>query len=106
MLAGALMLGYTVFPISPRNSPAAVAALLLKTKAADLFLSSEPALQTLAELSLTQLDAEVKVRLHAMPSFDKLYGEEFMNGLSSLDGIPLASVDLDSPAMIFHSSGD
>lgn len=44
---GVLMTGHTIFPVSPRNSPVAIAHLLRKTGVTHLLIGREPAFQTL-----------------------------------------------------------
>ncbi|TCD65683.1 putative NRPS-like protein biosynthetic cluster [Steccherinum ochraceum] len=53
--AGMMRANCIIFPISPRNSPAAVAHLLNQTHAQHVIVGSEPALQSLAEAAFEQL---------------------------------------------------
>ncbi|THH03024.1 hypothetical protein EW145_g6597 [Phellinidium pouzarii] len=102
-LVGVMRTGWTIFPISPRNSPPAVAALLTQTKATHLFISSEPAIQNLADSALKQIDADTVIELHQMPVFEDLFPTKGYD--PSFAPVPLVNIDMDSHAMILHSSG-
>ncbi|THH09230.1 hypothetical protein EW145_g2182 [Phellinidium pouzarii] len=102
-LVGAMRTGWTLFPISPRNSAPAVAALLSQTKATHLFVSVEPAIQRLADAALKQVDSEAAIEKHAMPIFEDLFPTKGCD--PSFIPVPLANIDLDAHAIIFHSSG-
>lgn len=67
-------------------------------------MSSEAALHELAEAALTQLESEVDVKIHAMPTFETLYSDGGID-LDFLEDSGVAPIDLDSTAMIYHSSG-
>lgn len=102
-IVGILRLGWTVFPISTRNSPAAIAALLTQTKSRHMFLSSDPAISALASSSLRHLSADSLTKTYHMPSFEDLFptrGPE-----PSFEYLPMPKVPVDAPAMILHSSG-
>ena len=95
--------GYTVFAISPRNSPEAVAHLLSKTEAALLLVSSEPSMVALGEAGLKIFQSSsMAPPMDHMPTFEYL--------LSSISddtyvNYPSVHYNLDSPALILHSSG-
>lgn len=92
--------GNTPFPISQRNSPAAVAHLLRETKAIALYVSHDPGMQTLAHLALKEVEAEMNVILLTMPTFHELY-----NPPHEAPPLSLPHHDLDTTGLIMHSSG-
>ncbi|KAI5116179.1 hypothetical protein M0805_002877 [Coniferiporia weirii] len=100
---GVMRTGWTIFPISPRNSPAAVVTLLEQTKASHLFVSVESAIQSLADASLDQIRTKVAIVKHRMPVFEDLFP---IGGYDhSFQFEPPVDVDMDSYAIILHSSG-
>jgi acyl-CoA synthetase (AMP-forming)/AMP-acid ligase II len=103
---GILRAGFAVFPISPRNSPEAVAHLLKKTGARHLLVGGEPMLQKLAAASLQSLRADdhLEIPLSGMPHFEDLYppGE---SSDSEFKYYPPVKFDLNSPSLVLHSSG-
>ena len=102
---GILRAGFTVFPVSPRNSPEAVAHLLKKTGANHLLVGGEPMLQELAAASLELLraDGHPGVPLSNMPNFKNLYPHDDSD--NEFKPYPVAKFDLDAPSLILHSSG-
>ena len=95
--------GFTVFPISPRNSPAAIAHLLLKTSPAHLIIGPEPSLKELMAISydLIKKDGAQPPQVSEMPFFDALYGTQ----LSPFEPLPPVKRGHDDIALIMHSSG-
>ena len=96
-IIGALRAGYTVFPISPRNSPEAIRHLLRSTNSVHLWVSAEPSLQSLAKVAMDGLD----INISAMPVFEDIFfppGSDFEPFLD-------VKLDMDAPALILHSSG-
>ncbi|KAI5121945.1 hypothetical protein M0805_002017 [Coniferiporia weirii] len=102
-IAGVMRTGWTLFPISTRNSAPAVAALLSQTKASHLFVSAEPSTQSLANAALNQLDSATAIKKLKMPVFEDLFPTEGRD--PSFRPEPLADVDMDALALILHSSG-
>jgi acyl-CoA synthetase (AMP-forming)/AMP-acid ligase II len=102
---GILRAGFAVFPISPRNSPEAIAHLLKKTGACHLLVGGEPMLQKLAATSLQLLraDGHSEIPLSAMPHFEDLYPHESSD--SEFKHYPSVKFDLNAPSLILHSSG-
>ncbi|KIY70430.1 NRPS-like enzyme, partial [Cylindrobasidium torrendii FP15055 ss-10] len=98
--AGIMGSGNIPFPISQRNSPAAVAHLLRETKATALYVSRDPGMQELAHLALKELEAEMTVTLLVMPTFDELY-----RPLREAPPLDVPQYDLDTTGLIMHSSG-
>ncbi|TBU32715.1 acetyl-CoA synthetase-like protein [Dichomitus squalens] len=98
---GIMRAGYTMFLISPRNVPAAVADMLRKTECRHLLLSSDALVQDLAKKALAELNG---VTLHDVPTFEQLFpADASVDGLSTED-LP-ATLDINGLCMILHSSG-
>ena len=90
--------GFTVFLVSVRNSPVAVAHLLKVTNARALFVSGVPMLRNLAQAAV----GETGLKILDIPKFDAIFKKE------DPDFTPLPPFSTDSlmsPAMILHSSG-
>ncbi|KAH8110847.1 acetyl-CoA synthetase-like protein [Phellopilus nigrolimitatus] len=102
-IVGAMRTGWTIFCISPRNSPAAVTTLLAQTGVAHLFVSADASLQTLASAALDGLSAESPVRKHEIAVFEDFFPTKGCDPAFTPE--PLAEIDMDAPAAIFHSSG-
>ncbi|KAI9464124.1 acetyl-CoA synthetase-like protein [Lactarius psammicola] len=102
---GILRAGFAVFPISPRNSPEAIAHLLKKTAARHLLVGGEPMLQKLAATSLELLraDGQPETPISNIPHFEDLYPHESSH--VDFKYYPAVKFDLDAPALILHSSG-
>ena len=89
----------TLFVISPRNSPPAVAHLLTKTNASHLFVSPEPSLQELAQSALRSLERDVPP-ICAMPTYGEIYKPD-----AEFVPLPPRRKDYDATRVIVHSSG-
>ena len=102
---GILRAGFTVFPVSPRNSPEAVAHLLKKTGANHLLVGREPALQKLATTSLELLraDGHPGIPHSNMPNFEDLYPHDEPD--IEFKHYPVVKFDMDAPSLILLSSG-
>lgn len=95
--------GFTVFAISPRNSPEAVAHLLLKTEATFLLVSPEPSIGALAEAGLRILQSSgTEISMDHMPTFEDLFSSARD---ANFVAYPSVSFDMNSTALILHSSG-
>lgn len=105
LIMGVMNLGYTAFPISTRNSPAAVAHLLSKTGVLQLFVSPDPAMQRLSREALDILARDGhKVEVLPVPQFEDL----FLGGNNGKQAPPVARTEklkADGQALILHSSG-
>ncbi|KAI1786493.1 acetyl-CoA synthetase-like protein [Ganoderma leucocontextum] len=101
---GILRAGYTMFLISPRNVPAAVADMLRKTECRHLLLTSDTPIQSLARAALEEVDGVTT--LHEMPAFETLFPVDapVKPEEDRVEDLP-AQFDKDSLAMILHSSG-
>jgi acyl-CoA synthetase (AMP-forming)/AMP-acid ligase II len=102
---GILRAGFAVFPISPRNSPEAIAHLLKKTGASHLLVGGEPMLQKLAAASLELLRADdyPDIPFSDMPRFEDLYLHSDSD--NEFKYYPAVNFDPDAPSLILHSSG-
>ncbi len=103
-IAGIMRAGCIAFPISVRNSDAAVAHLIRSTGAKYMFLSQDPGMQKLAEVALQNLNNEEcqDLKMMTMPPFESLYSgsPEPSNFLPSIK-----NSDLEAQALNMHSSG-
>ncbi|THH31711.1 hypothetical protein EUX98_g2485 [Antrodiella citrinella] len=92
------------FPISPRNSPSAVAHLLTATNALHLLTGPEPAFQDLASAAFDHMRAtgEEPPVVSIMPSFDDIIKPTIESDFKFL---PQYTFRLHETANIFHSSG-
>ncbi|CCM06250.1 uncharacterized protein FIBRA_08499 [Fibroporia radiculosa] len=106
-IGGMVYAGYTVFPISPRNSPAAVAHLLSKSNACCVFVSTEPAIQNLAKAAIQDPNYEEKAfgkpPIHPIPQFSDLFPPDHASEVVKFE-YP-RQYGMDTPAIIVHSSG-
>jgi acyl-CoA synthetase (AMP-forming)/AMP-acid ligase II len=102
---GILRAGFAVFPLSPRNSPEAVAHLLRKIGTNHLLAGREPMAQKLATASLDLLraDGHPGISLSNMPDFKDLYPDDGSD--SEFRHYPPVKFDRDAPSLILHSSG-
>jgi acyl-CoA synthetase (AMP-forming)/AMP-acid ligase II len=102
---GILRAGFSVFPISPRNSPEAVAHLLKKTGSNYLLVGGEPMLQKLANtaLELLRADGHPEIPSSHMPQFEDLYPDDDSD--SEFENYPKVKFDPEAPSLILHSSG-
>lgn len=97
------------FAISPRNAPDAVAHLLLNVQATALFVSSEAVLQNNAKRALELISTSEEysslttISIHPMTVFEDIYPTY---PEADVKYFPVIEYDLDSPACIFHSSGE
>lgn len=102
---GILRAGFSVFPISTRNSPEAIAHLLKKTGTSHLLIGGEPMLQKLATTSLELLraDGHREIPSSHMPHFEDLYPRDDPD--NEFRHYPPVKFDLDAPSLVLHSSG-
>lgn len=104
-MVGIVRAGHIAFPISPRNSPAAVAHLLSKTSAEYVFVGPEGSLQNLANETMKILGNNDTTRLpslNTIPLFPELYRE---NDVPNFQLLPVYKPKWDDAAIILHSSG-
>ena len=105
LLAGICRAGFIAFPISPRNSPAAIAHLLAKVGVSYMIVGPEDALRTLATASLDLLKATgaVPPTVFPLPSFEEIYPDSLDSNFAFL---PPLTTRWDDPVIIVHSSGN
>lgn len=99
---------YAGFPISPRNSAAAVAYLISKTNVAHVLVGRDQAMLDLANNSLeilrTQYPNAIVPDLSPIPLFEDLYLPPSEVCIQSED-VPFEHQDPDAIVFYFHSSG-
>ncbi|KAI0651021.1 acetyl-CoA synthetase-like protein [Trametes meyenii] len=101
LFIGIMYLGYTPFPISVRNSAAAVAHLVRRTSVHVLFVSPDGGMQRIANEAKEILETEgYEINLVPLPKFD-----DFYDGHDESVSIEMGPVREDKPAIILHSSG-
>ncbi|KAF7358618.1 Acetyl-CoA synthetase-like protein [Mycena sanguinolenta] len=101
-----LRANYVVFPISPRNSSAAVAHLIDKGAVDHLLVGPDPALLALATEATQILKEKYSTPvpdISATPLFEDLFHPD-SNSITAVD-IPYEYHGPDSPGLICHSSG-
>ncbi|KAI5119729.1 hypothetical protein M0805_008659 [Coniferiporia weirii] len=102
VLAAISRAGLIAFPISPRNSPTAVAHLIKRAKVTHVLVGHEQASRRLLELSLGLMNdpGEERPRTSLMPGFEEMYTSD-----ANFDPFPYVKPCLDSIAIILHTSG-
>ncbi|TFY82198.1 hypothetical protein EWM64_g1812 [Hericium alpestre] len=104
LIVGVMRLGLVVFPISTRNSPAAVAHLLNQTHVLQLMVSPDPSMQRLASEALHLLEKDgIHVETLPMIQFQDVYDLKVDD--KEDETLPIPKPELDATAIIFHSSG-
>lgn len=101
-----MRLNLTPFPLSVRNSPVAVAHLIKKAQLLQVFVSPDPAMQRLiaeARDILRENDG-IEVEVLEMVQFKDIEDSEETR-VNEVEEIKFPKVDLDSTAVILHSSG-
>ena len=96
--------GFTVFPISPRNSATAVAHLLQIAQVDHILVGHELAMQELVTSSFDILrrTKETIPSTSSIPQFKDLYGDSIA-GYELLP--PMGTKKITDTAIILHSSG-
>ncbi|OSD00953.1 acetyl-CoA synthetase-like protein [Trametes coccinea BRFM310] len=105
-ILGILRAGCVAFPISTRNSAAAIADMLQKTGASHLMISRDALIKEMAQDALSSLPAG-QTTLHNMPAFEVLFPSEHAQlDEACEENVELPKAfDLNSKAIIMHSSG-
>lgn len=99
-----MRLGFIPFPISPRNSAAAVAHLLKSTNCRHLVLGQDVSLQKVADTVCHQFweaDVDNKITTIPMPHFSDFFSTK----PGSYEPLPPVHPDWSQTALIMHSSG-
>lgn len=102
-MTGIIRAGFTVFLLSPRNSPSAIAHLLKATKCRMLVHSTDKFVEdALSEtLLLLRESGEANLSLCHLPSYSDTYGRR-----DHVQPLPLLeNVELDDIVLISHTSG-
>ncbi|KAF5351553.1 hypothetical protein D9758_007244 [Tetrapyrgos nigripes] len=102
LLMGIMHAGFVPFPISTRNSEAAVAHLLKVTNAVYVFANPDNAMQSLAQKACHQLGEGNGIQILPTPVFDDFYKPTQKDFKSSARS---RKFELDETAFILHSSG-
>ncbi|KAI0070275.1 acetyl-CoA synthetase-like protein [Panus rudis PR-1116 ss-1] len=104
LIEGIIRAGHVVFPISPRNSAQAVAHLLSKTDAGQVFVGPETSMKDLAAAALEILrDSGGRVpSVAGIPTFEDLYP---MDSAENFEPLPSFKPDWNDPVIYMHSSG-
>ena len=105
MTLAIMRIGLPVFPISPRNSAAALAHLLKKAGVGHILIGQEPAMQKLVASAFKILKEhnDLLPAVSPMPVFEDLYPHEPDHMWEPLPALEKASPT--DPAIIIHSSG-
>ncbi|KAK0451172.1 NRPS-like enzyme [Desarmillaria tabescens] len=104
VITGLMRLGFIPFPISPRNSAAAVAHLLKSTNCKHLAVGQDVSLQKVADMVCHQFwetDVDDKITTVPMPCFGDLFSEK----PGAYEPLPPVRPDWSQTAFIMHSSG-
>ncbi|KAF8195302.1 hypothetical protein K438DRAFT_1968611 [Mycena galopus ATCC 62051] len=106
LIMAAVRANYVIFPISPRNSPAAVAHLISKAAVKHVLIGHEPAM---LELITSALNILRETSLAAPPdvSYVPLFEELFLGNSNPIspDTLPYEYKGPDATSCIMHSSG-
>lgn len=102
-LFGVMRVGFTPFPISPRNSPTATSHLLTQTGTKFLYVSRDRATRDIVSSVLEMHTDNLKIL--EMPTFDDLYDPVDHLPLNQDMLPPMITPDMLSPCLILHSSG-
>ncbi|KAI0685536.1 acetyl-CoA synthetase-like protein [Cerioporus squamosus] len=101
LIVGMMYLGLTPFPLSARNSAAAVAYLVRSTGVHELLVSSDAGMQRVAQEAKEELEKEgYHVELCPMPEFGQLY-----NDGEAPASVKMGTLSGENQALIIHSSG-
>ncbi|KAJ7202281.1 hypothetical protein GGX14DRAFT_654096 [Mycena pura] len=103
IIAGLMLAGYIPFPISPRNSDAAVADLLQSTACRHSYVSSDSGMQKLAAAAKARIFAQGfgELEIWPLPRFQELFVASNIPDTRLIG----ASVKMEDVAIIMHSSG-
>ena len=99
-----LRAGIPFLPISPRNSPAAIAHLVQSTHPTHFFVSVDVSMRSLAEESLALMEASLRPPIVRMPSYEDLYTSTEDQDFRRLPPRP-RDPNMAATNIIVHSSG-
>ncbi|KAF5370381.1 hypothetical protein D9758_006891 [Tetrapyrgos nigripes] len=105
-LLGVIRAGFVAFPISTRNSPESVDHLLKVSGARHLYVSADPAMQTLASKALSR-STTTGIKTHPTFTFEDLYDASSREvRAKNTELLPdLVIRNMEEPCVILHSSG-
>ncbi len=105
-----LRANYVFFPISPRNSPVAVAHLLHKVGVQHVLVGRDASMQDLANAALeilkSQYPSDTSPEQSPIPAFEDYFQSQWEKNSDAELDLPLPPTDPDSPALYLHSSGN
>lgn len=93
--------GIPFLPISPRNSPAAIADLLVKTCPTHVLVSADESMHKLLDESLALLTEATRPAIGAMPVYNDIYSEKEKD----FQPLPTRPHNINVSSIIVHSSG-
>lgn len=105
VMIGISRMGYTVFPISPRNSPSTISHLIKKTNISHILVGTGDSFSEL----MTAIGKDLSTVGYTAPSvsnipcFDGLY---LSYTDTPFEPLPPVKFDMCAPALILHSSGE
>ncbi|KAK0196977.1 hypothetical protein F5146DRAFT_1153799, partial [Armillaria mellea] len=104
-----LRANYVFFPISPRNSPVAVAHLLHKVDVQHVLVGRDASMQDLANAALeilkSQYSSDMSPEQSPIPVVEDYFQSQWEKNIDAELELPLLPIDPDSPALYLHSSG-
>ncbi|KAJ7149428.1 hypothetical protein C8R43DRAFT_1128428 [Mycena crocata] len=102
IITAVLRLGATAFLISPTNTPTTLATLLKDSKCDVVVTSGEEPIEYLVQTAQSLMDGDFRPAVIRGPSYHDLY----LSDMHSIEPSELpAVIEIDSPALIMHSSG-
>lgn len=104
-ITGIIRAGFTVLLLSPRNSPPALAHLLISTKCRMLVHSTDKHVKNVLKetLKLLRDSGQQPMNLCQLPGYFEIYGrQEHAQPLPRIDDVHSSSDDI---ALICHTSG-
>ncbi|KAJ7635327.1 hypothetical protein FB45DRAFT_1057185 [Roridomyces roridus] len=109
LIVSCMRANYIPFPISPRNSPAAIAHLIEKVGVSHLLIGHEPAMSALAKQAISILTTKNNQPysipdISLVPLFDKLFLPSSANAITP-DALPYENKGPEATSVILHSSG-
>lgn len=104
---GVMRANFVVFPLSIRNSPAAIAHLINQVGVKHILVSGEQPIRDLAQDSLDMLKLQypsaVEPEVSPMLTFEELFRPSVEGSVAN--PLPYQFTGADSPSVILHSSG-
>ncbi|KAJ7128068.1 hypothetical protein C8R46DRAFT_1017532 [Mycena filopes] len=102
LLLGSIRAGYTVFPLSTRNSAVATAHLIAESNIRSLLVSQDPHIQNIAGAATALLKArDIHIDMIPIPTYDEVIAVN--SDVNMLP--PLEHIDDERVIVIAHSSG-